>query len=302
MVASAYSINRSLRRRDIVPAYAVRHSTGRHSTASRPAGKGRQKRSHDGKRWPILWLRTLRTVDADHGAVDRVKNHPSESVRETSVKDVLKLLSGGCLLCSIAGCADSVVQPAAVPEAAAETAAAAAEDNHGPAAGQAASPAALSENSVPVETAAVTTQRPDSPDEKQPNEPKYNELTEFERYVIIDKGTERAFTGEYTDNDRPGTYICRRCNAPLYRSEDKFHSGCGWPAFDDEIDGAVTRVPDADGIRTEIICSACSGHLGHVFIGERMTDRNVRHCVNSVSMVFIPEGEELPPPIVPKSR
>ena len=122
----------------------------------------------------------------------------------------------------------------------------------------------------------------------------YNELNEFERHVIIAKGTERAFTGEYTDTEDPGTYICRRCNAPLYKSDHKFHSGCGWPAFDDEIAGAVDRHPDADGFRVEIVCSNCGGHLGHVFEGERLTDKNIRHCVNSVSMLFIKQGEELP--------
>jgi methionine-R-sulfoxide reductase len=116
-----------------------------------------------------------------------------------------------------------------------------------------------------------------------------NPLTESEKRVILNKGTDRPYTGEFTDKFEGGTYTCRQCDAPLYRSDDKFHSNCGWPSFDDEIEGAVKKIRDTDGQRTEIVCAKCEGHLGHVFYGEGFTDKSTRHCVNSTSMKFIPK-------------
>lgn len=122
----------------------------------------------------------------------------------------------------------------------------------------------------------------------------YNHLSPEEERVIVYKGTERPFTGEYETLYSPGTFICRRCNNPLYSAEAKFKSGCGWPSFDEEYLGGVERRPDADGRRTEIVCAHCGGHLGHVFEGEGFTEKDTRHCVNSLSIRFIPEGRPLP--------
>ncbi len=123
-------------------------------------------------------------------------------------------------------------------------------------------------------------------------EKRYNFLNEFETYVIENKGTERAWTGEYTNLKDDGTYLCKKCGQALFRSDDKFDSHCGWPSFDDEIPGAIKRIPDADGMRTEIVCSNCGGHLGHVFEGEGFTSKNLRHCVNSVSVDFVADNLE----------
>jgi len=121
---------------------------------------------------------------------------------------------------------------------------------------------------------------------------KFNELNDFEKSVIEGKGTERAFTGIFYNHKEKGTYVCKKCDAPLYQSADKFDAHCGWPSFDDEIKGAVKRTVDADGRRTEITCSKCGAHLGHVFTGERFTSKNTRHCVNSVSLNFVPEPKK----------
>ena len=120
------------------------------------------------------------------------------------------------------------------------------------------------------------------------NDLKYNDLSKEESYVIDSKGTERPFTGKYYKHKEPGTYVCKKCGSALYNSADKFESDCGWPSFDDEIKGAVKRLPDPDGMRIEIECTSCGAHLGHVFAGERLTQKNVRHCVNSLSLDFIP--------------
>jgi peptide-methionine (R)-S-oxide reductase len=122
----------------------------------------------------------------------------------------------------------------------------------------------------------------------------YNKLTPEEEKVIVHKGTEAPFIGEYDNFFEEGTFICKRCNAPLFSSKSKFDAGCGWPAFDDTLAGSVRRVPDPDGNRTEIECATCGAHLGHEFVGERLTAKNTRECVNSISIQFVPKEMELP--------
>ena len=174
----------------------------------------------------------------------------------------------------------------------------------------AAKPAAAEPATTQPTTTQSTSEAPETPSvaanaaatnkQNQQTRMSYNQLNEQEAYVIQQKGTEARGIGEYTDTEADGIYICRQCNAELYRSTDKFHSGCGWPSFDDEIKGAVERHDDSSFgmVRTEIVCANCKGHLGHVFHGERITDKNTRHCVNSISMRFVPAGEKPPAMIV----
>jgi peptide-methionine (R)-S-oxide reductase len=122
----------------------------------------------------------------------------------------------------------------------------------------------------------------------------YNKLSPEEERVIVHKATETPFTGKYDDFYEDGTFICRRCNAPLFSSKSKFDAGCGWPSFDESFPNALKRVPDPDGVRIEIQCKNCSGHLGHEFLRENLTNKNTRECANSLSIHFVPKGKELP--------
>jgi len=122
----------------------------------------------------------------------------------------------------------------------------------------------------------------------------YNKLTPEQQRVIENKATEAPFIGEYDNFYEDGTFICRKCNAPLFSSKSKFDAGCGWPSFDENLPNAIKRIADPDGIRTEIECTNCGAHLGHEFVGEGLTHKNTRECVNSLSIVFIPKGKEVP--------
>ncbi len=157
-----------------------------------------------------------------------------------------------------------------------------------------------SKKTTPDEEDVAVTESTDKSTDKQKVQlvTEYNSLDANAAYVILNKGTEPRSLGGFTMTKDPGTYICRQCNAQLYRSESKFESHCGWPSFDDEIKGAVKRKRDADGYRVEILCSNCDGHLGHVFQGEGFTIKDTRHCVNSISMKFVPKGKELPAKLV----
>ena len=160
------------------------------------------------------------------------------------------------------------------------------------------SPAVETSKAMPQDPSMDSQSASNSPQEQNTVANQYNDLSPSEARVILSKGTDRPGDGGYTLTDDAGIYLCRQCNAKLYKAEDKFESHCGWPSFDDEVDGSVTNVPDADGHRVEIICTNCEGHLGHVFTGERLTPKNTRHCVNTSSMNFVPQGEPIPSKIV----
>jgi peptide-methionine (R)-S-oxide reductase len=157
-----------------------------------------------------------------------------------------------------------------------------------------AAPVQSADRAEKEETVSQTDKKGTDMKQEEAKDAPYNALSSDEQRVILHKGTEPAFFGEYTNNKKSGTYICRRCNAALYHSKDKFESHCGWPSFDDAVEGAVDQHLDADGYRVEIVCHHCGGHLGHVFLGEGYTAKDTRHCVNSISMKFIPQGNELP--------
>ncbi len=214
------------------------------------------------------------------------------------LKSTLPSLLGAALLFSCCGPEPSPV--AGSPNAASSALGSAGIQAHAP--NQDAAEVAGARDASPENGARRATDAPRERTNQPAVEPvmAYNKLNEMESYVLLQKGTERAGTGEYTDLKDEGLYICRQCNAPLYRSADKFHSGCGWPSFDDEIDGAIERHEDLSfgRVRVEIVCKNCKGHLGHVFTGEQMTDKNTRHCVNSVSMTFVPAGQQPPAMIV----